>query len=99
MSTRWRAGWRLITRPSASIASRSRGDSTGSGSARRRSRSMLPWWRHEEAAMVTDVARISGADRGGIAAVQPRHVAWPWIALGLSVALTGYIFHDSIAST
>ena len=49
--------------------------------------------------MVTDVARISAAGDSGFTAARPRPTAWPWIALGLSVALTGYIFHDSIAGT
>ena len=47
--------------------------------------------------MVTDVARISAGGAHGLEAAQPRHGAW--VVLGLSLALTGYIFHDSIRST
>jgi len=49
--------------------------------------------------MVTDVARMSAGGAHGFEAARPRHGAWPWLILGLSLAFTGYIFHDSIRST
>ncbi len=47
--------------------------------------------------MTAGFARISGAD--AFQSVESRPGPWHWIALGLSLALTGYIFHDSIQST
>jgi exosortase D (VPLPA-CTERM-specific) len=46
--------------------------------------------------MATDLARMS-AD--AFQSVESRPGPWRWIALALSLALTGYIFHDSIQST
>jgi exosortase D (VPLPA-CTERM-specific) len=47
--------------------------------------------------MATDIARIAGAH--DFQAAETRPGPWRWIAVGVSLALTFYLFHDSIQST
>jgi exosortase D (VPLPA-CTERM-specific) len=47
--------------------------------------------------MATDIARMSPAGAQDFRSVQAG--PWPLVALGLGLALTGYLFHDSIRST
>ncbi len=49
--------------------------------------------------MATDIARMPAAGAHGFQSERARPGPWPWLALGLSLALTGYLFHDSIQST
>jgi len=49
--------------------------------------------------MATDFARMFAAGTGEFRSVESRPGPWRWIALGIGLALTGYIFHDSIQST
>ncbi|HEY3149980.1 MAG TPA: VPLPA-CTERM-specific exosortase XrtD, partial [Dongiaceae bacterium] len=49
--------------------------------------------------MAANLARMYPAGPHDLQSVQPQRGPWPWIALGLGLALTGYLFHDSIQST
>ncbi len=48
--------------------------------------------------MVADFARTSSAGAHALETGPPRRGLWPWIILGVSLGLAGYLFHDSIRS-
>src|SRR5215475_3065693 len=49
--------------------------------------------------MATNLARMSSLDTRVLQSSQTRPGPWPWIGLALGLALTAYLFHDSIVST
>ncbi|MEZ5830891.1 MAG: VPLPA-CTERM-specific exosortase XrtD [Dongiaceae bacterium] len=49
--------------------------------------------------MATDLARMSAAGTSGIRPAVAHPGRWRTIALGIGIALTGYLFHDSIRAT